>query len=338
MCRYTSPHSILIAIITLGFPQFLMGDAQSEVKSVTLPDIEPVLLEPIARIENEAINESSGIIKSQTHDGIFWTHNDSGDEARIFPLRIDGTSHDLKRPEREMTGIHILAAGNVDWEDIALDKYGNLILIDCGNNSNARRDLMVYLIPEPVPYIGPSQSHFYKRIPIRYLDQNAYPPENLNFDCEAVFFARRYTYLLTKHRSDLHTKLYRMDTSIPSEMNPLTFIDRFDIQGQVTGADASLDGERLAVLTYRKVEVPVESKDEVEGESQVTVQEKWLGGIWVFDQSDGSDHFFDGEIYYLPAWTRSGEAICWENDESLIITNEQRDIFRVRFDQLVKVR
>ena len=338
MARPILPNLIPASLPVFIFIQFVAGESHSDVKSVTLPDIEPITLKPIARIEHEAINESSGIIKSQTHGGIYWTHNDSGDEARIFPLRLDGTSHDPQRSDRPMTGIHVLDAGNVDWEDIALDNSGNLIVADCGNNSNARRDLTIYLIAEPVPYVGPSRTLYYKKIPVRYPDQDAFPPENRNFDCEALFFARRYIYLLTKHRSDSHTKLYRLDSLTPSEMNPLTFVDRFDIQGQVTGADASLDGKRLAVLTYRRVEVPVESRDEAGGEARVGVQEKWLGGIWVFDQADGSDLFFDGEIYYLPAWTLGGEAICWENDENLIITNERRDIFRVRFDQLVKVR
>ena len=301
----------------------LLADAENgTVKSVNLPEFEPVRLEAIARIQHDAITESSGIVRSRHHEGIYWTHNDSGDTARIFPLRLDGTSHNPKNPDRPYSGILFLDAGNVDWEDIAADDRGNLIIGAFGNNANARRDLAVYLSPEPVPFVGPGRSLILKKIPFHFPDQEAFPPENRNFDCEAIFYAYGKIYVLSKHRSDTHTKLYRFDSTESDRSNPLTLLDRFDINGLVSGADATQDGTRLAVLTYKRV----------------PDHDEWLGAIWVFHQSDQSDNYFDGEIYWLPAWTRGGEAICWESEESLIVTNEGRDIFRINTADLIKVR
>ena len=45
---------------------------------------------PYALIDFDEIVESSGIIKSKKYPGVFWTHNDSGDSARIFAITEDG--------------------------------------------------------------------------------------------------------------------------------------------------------------------------------------------------------------------------------------------------------
>ncbi len=79
------------------------------------------------------------------------------------------------------------------------------------------------------------------------------PSKVKNFDAEAIFWAKGKIYILTKHRSDNFTKLYRLDYMDPLKKNPLTLIGSFDIKGQITSADASSDGNRLVVLTYNGV-------------------------------------------------------------------------------------
>lgn len=97
---------------------------------------------PDARFEDPAINESSGLVKSRRLDGVFWTHNDSGDRPRIFAVTREG---------RSIGAVEILKARNVDWEDIAIDDVGFLYLCDIGNNRNRRTDLIVYRVPEVNP-------------------------------------------------------------------------------------------------------------------------------------------------------------------------------------------
>ena len=301
---------------------FSAGGEDGAIRSIELPDLEPVRLEPIARIRHDDIDESSGIVRSRLHAGIYWTHNDSGDIARIFPLRLDGTSHDPSEPDRPIEGIAIPNAENIDWEDIAADDRGNLIIGAFGNNWNSRRDLAVYIVPEPAPYGNPTPPLNTRKIPFHYPDQDSFPPKDRNFDCEAVYFAGGKIYLLTKHRADTHTKLYRFDGTAADESNPVTLVDRFDIGCRVTGADASADGKRLAVVCNKGGSFFRET----------------VSGIWVFHQQDQSARYFDGEIYWLPAWTEGAEAICWEGGESLILANEDRDIFRIHTSQLLRVR
>jgi hypothetical protein len=44
----------------------------------------------VRRIEAEEIAESSGLVGSRQHAGVFWTHNDSGDASRIFAITAEG--------------------------------------------------------------------------------------------------------------------------------------------------------------------------------------------------------------------------------------------------------
>ena len=120
--------------------------------SVQLPKEARVLLKPVGRIEFAPIAESSGLVKSRRQDGVFWTHNDSGDSARIFAIRSDGSILEPEgRRAEPYRGIEIENAVNVDWEDIATDDKGNLLIAACGNNKNARRNLAIYIVPEPRP-------------------------------------------------------------------------------------------------------------------------------------------------------------------------------------------
>ena len=135
-------------------------------------------LKPHAIVRHKPIDEMSGIARSRTYDGVYWVHNDSGDRARIFPIRLDGsvvippfvsrrdTSDRSEDPSAVYEGIHIEGAVNIDWEDIAIDG-DTLYIADVGNNSNARRDLAVYVVKEPNPE-ATLQAHALKRIPIAY--------------------------------------------------------------------------------------------------------------------------------------------------------------------------
>ena len=103
-----------------------------------LPDLERDW--EIHRIELPEISESSGLVKSRTQRGVFWTHNDSGDRPRIFAIDAQG---------RLLGEFAVEGALARDWEDIAIDDAGNLYIGDVGNNANQRRDLVVYRVPEP---------------------------------------------------------------------------------------------------------------------------------------------------------------------------------------------
>ena len=85
-----------------------------------LPKKETVELQPYTTIDHPQIYEASGLVKSRMWPNIIWTHNNSGDEPRIFPIRKDGS---IIKPTwmEDYIGIQIPDAVNVDWESITTD-------------------------------------------------------------------------------------------------------------------------------------------------------------------------------------------------------------------------
>ena len=85
-------------------------------------------------------------------------------------------------------------------------------------------------------------------------------------------------------------------------------IDDFPIGAQVTGADSSPDGSKIAVLTYKS--------------------------IWVFYKPQESDNYLDGKAYRLKMKAGQCEAICWDDKDTLIVTNEGGHLFEVKESEL----
>lgn len=260
------------------------------------------MLQAAASLKSSEINESSGLVASRRFPGLYWTHNDSGDTADIFA--VDGQGKLVGKPVR------LLGATNVDWEDIAADEAGNLWIGDFGNNLNARTDLCLYVLPEPDPTVE-DRARVTRRIAIRFPDQTLFPPRRWEYDAEALFVAFGKPYVLTKHRGSSTTKLYRLDEEDDGFSAPLTLVGTFDIGGMVTAADASPDGGRIAVLTY--------------------------SALWLFDARAGDD-YFGGRIRWLPIWAGQCEGICLDADGSIVIGNEQGQLFRLQPEDLVVVR
>ena len=250
---------------------------------------------------DEVIDESSAMVASQRAPGVLWTLNDSGGDPVIYAVRAHGS----------LVGtVTVEGARNVDWEAMTLDGAGNLWIGDIGNNGNKRRDLGLYVLPEPDPGAATAAARF---IPIYYPEQEAFPPEARNFDAEALFADGETIYLLTKHRSDTRTVLYRLPDAhpdAPDAPRPMIRVAEFDVRGDpsnhggmVTDAALSADGRHLAVLTYHSV--------------------------FLFARPKTSDQWFEDLVREIPVemnrW-RQCEAITWRGAD-LLVTNEDGQIF-----------
>lgn len=271
-----------------------------------------LVLHPIARLGPGAGKEISGIVRSRRDPSVFWTLNDSGDDPKVYPIRVDGRVV-LSVREPNNPGVLVGQAINVDWEGIALDASGRLILADFGNNTNARRDLAIYFLQEPEP--DAARTSIDKKVLFEYPDQVAWPSgrDRFNFDAEAIFTVGDEVFILTKHRSDTMTTLYRLDHREPHERRALTMLGRFDVRGRVTAADASDDGRTLAVLTYDR--------------------------IWLFDRDTPDTPFFEARSssrpYVLHDGESDSESICFETDDTLLIADEARgELYRVRLYEI----
>ncbi|MEU8797813.1 hypothetical protein [Spirillospora sp. NPDC048819] len=97
------------------------------------------------KISDERITESSGLAASRRHEGVVYTHNDSGGVPAIYALGMDG---------RVRATLTVGGAGARDWEGIAVGKDGNgrpaIFVADIGDNlGGAWPYVTVYRIPEP---------------------------------------------------------------------------------------------------------------------------------------------------------------------------------------------
>ncbi len=282
----------------------------------------------IAKVTHPPIDEMSGIVKSRRYPGVYWVHNDSGDAARIFAIRADGSviapgaqnrkedAGKVQAVPATFPGLTIHRAVNTDWEDIAYDG-DKLYLCDTGNNGNARRDLAVYVVSEPNPY-ETKEATALARIPIAYADQKEFPPVgNLDFDCEAVAARGGKLYFFTKHRLAGiglplgETNLYVLDLkrAKTDKVNVLTKLQGVaGLGGWVTGAAISNDGKQLAILT--------QAPDQA---------------VWTYSLRPGDDRLLAGKGKKTSfVGGKQCEAICWEDANTVRISNEQRDLFQLR--------
>ncbi|MDB6110796.1 MAG: hypothetical protein JWR69_2546 [Pedosphaera sp.] len=127
--------ALLLAIFVLSLPvpaatpAFTTGSSQG---TVSVP----------------GLSEASGVVASRNNDSVLWTHNDSGDSARIFALDTQG---------RYLGTYALPGAANVDYEDIAIGpgpvtNVSYLYVGDIGDNTDVRANIKIYQIPEPAVY------------------------------------------------------------------------------------------------------------------------------------------------------------------------------------------
>ena len=188
---------------------------------------------------------------------------------------------------------------NQDWEDITRDEKGHIFIGDFGNNENTRKDLVIYKFPENKP-------DKLEKIQFHYADQKAFPPKNkdLNFDCEAFFSLGDSLYLLSKNRGDKSVKLYAM----PSRAGDYALVpqEKIFLKTMVTGAAISPNKKIFALLTYGKV------------------------FLFYIDNQGVS---FKKPMLCIKFARKQTEGITFLTDETMMISNEQGEMFMVKISK-----
>jgi hypothetical protein len=216
---------------------------------------EPAEPEPRFRagtIEAKAIPESSGLVASRRHAGVFWTVNDSGNAPVLYAITRQG----------KLIAEFPVDAENVDWEDLAIDDAGHLYIADVGNNDGGRAEVRVLRLDEPDPgpaaaaaADGEDEGEGPRRpgekpaapLPVGATWRLTYPGKP--FDCESLVVRGRDGFLISKRRDAGPAELYRFDLAPAAGPVALVRVGALPIRAPVTAADVSPDGKRLAVLT-----------------------------------------------------------------------------------------
>jgi hypothetical protein len=185
----------------------------------------------IGRLSHSAISESSGLVASRRYPGILWTHNDGGQQ---FLFAVDQTG--------KMLSAFSVPGNLIDWEDIAIDKAGNLYLADTGSNGMVRTHVAIHRVTEPNPYRRYGNARLNRSWYLRF-------PEGRIQDCEALFVHGGFGYLINKRTPVGVVSMYRFSLGDRRRSIPLQRVSQIALESPVTAADLSVDGQRLALTT-----------------------------------------------------------------------------------------
>lgn len=194
--------------------------------------------------------ETSGVAASRILPGIFWTHNDSGNEPALYAITIEGELRGTIR----FPGI----SSTTDWEDIALGpcpdsgQLSCLFIADTGDNLGRRDGAAIHILPEPAaPEPAGEEARATRTLHLRYADGAP--------DVEALAVAPTGEILLiSKGTRGVPAVLYRIPpteaahdsvVAIPAD----TLVSAARPLTNVTAASISPDGTELVVRTYTEL-------------------------------------------------------------------------------------
>jgi hypothetical protein len=203
---------------------------------------------PAASVDDDKVNQVSGIVASHRYPGLIWAEEDAGSDPELIAIDSDGT---------KLNRVTVTGAENEDWEDITLgpcptdttDACGCLYLGDLGSNDGTRAEGVVWVVPEPSP-----------------LDNQTAPATALRFawpdgphDAEALFVhpVTGVITVITKETTG-PARLYRFPGTAltPSaDTVELLALGTLDLEaagstgGRVTGGAISPLGDRLVLRT-----------------------------------------------------------------------------------------
>jgi len=242
-------------------------------------------------LEHDPISEASGLAVSKANNNVFWTHNDSGDESRIYAFNQNG----------EHLGIYTLTGIIArDWEDIALGPgpqsgQDYLYIADIGDNGLQNQYKYIYRVAEPE--VSADQDPVEQDLTTFDIFTFVYPDQQY-FDAETIMIdpIELDIYIVTK-RSDedvdhIFRASYPQSTSVVIVMEEIADLSYPPANGfGAVGGDISSSGLEILIKTYQNVY------------------------YWSREVGSSLEESFSQEpleVNYDPE--PQGEAICWKPD------------------------
>jgi len=188
----------------------------------------------VGTLPKDLIPECSGLIRSPRYAGVFWTHNDSDNPPQVFA--VDKTGKLLRT-------VDVPGAPNVDWEDIAVDAQGRLIIADIGDNNKARRELCIYRLPEPDPANPKGPVATPQAFRFRYPD--VIGPQ----DSDSLIVCGGHGYVFTKEAERTRCVRVPLPETPAAGVVVAEYAGETDAVQKVCGALLDASGRRLVFLT-----------------------------------------------------------------------------------------
>ena len=247
-------------------------------------------------VQNDKIDEASGIASSRLNPYLIWVHNDSGDFARIYAVAYDGTHLGVLRLPGEIA---------FDWEDMSIgpgpkDNTDYIYIGDIGNNFSRKSRSRIFRIEEP--YIDQGTTSFPFDIKIRETDKITFTLPDGNRDCEAMLVdpITRDIHLITKRESAPHIYTISYPQSISSIVTAklvgsisITPLRPHRMSDSIVSADMTRDGKMVIIKTAHNIYLinkkpsdPFESiSDHIQLEQDYIIEPQGEAVCWKWDQS-----------------------------------------------------
>ncbi len=193
----------------------------------------------------DVLPELSGLAASQRHPGVFWAHNDSGNDLALFAIDETGAV----RARLTLTG-----ADPRDVEDVTVgpcapgDARPCVFLADIGDNFERRDQVRLYRLPEP-------ESLADATVPVEVLTftypDGAHDAEALVMDARSGRLA-----IITKTRASLGD-VYALEGFRPGATVQAVKLGTLELPETLdratTAASLHPSGQRLLLRTYTRV-------------------------------------------------------------------------------------
>ncbi len=197
-------------------------------------------LSTLIDLQASELTESSGIAEL---NGQLWTHNDSGDQPRLFAFDLSG---------QLLAQVTVSGATAIDWEDICAftrDDRSYLAVGDVGDNNGQRPFVSIYVIELPDDWQKSLDKNQCLKLPITGTFQVTYPTGAVNSEALAYDPLTREFILATKEL--LQSRLFGVDASRLTERQVQVAQGRGLLNlPLVTAADISANGKHLVLTTY----------------------------------------------------------------------------------------
>ena len=256
----------------------------------------------VGTLRSPALREASGIASSKCQADVYWTHNDSGDDALLYA--IDGTGAQL--------GVwRVTGAKNKDWEDIAAIKDGAgkcyVLIGDIGNNELEKGELSIYRVAEPSVDDregGSAKGALRETAPAEVLNYE-YPDARRNAETLLVHPTSGDIYVLSKSKKE-PASVYKLKPDFSGTRQRAVKVAELTVpavpNGLLTGGDISPDGKRIVLCDYiygYELTLPVMSAN---------FDDVWKQQPLRFDLGDR-------KVGEAVAFTRAGDAVIAISEE-----------------------
>lgn len=197
----------------------------------------------LGRVSDPQLQEISGIIPSVVNKGLFWVHNDSGDDSQVY--LIDSLCNLLQTFVLE--GVRLIDAEDIAW--FVMDGEPYVLLADVGNNLRNRDTLSLHIFKEPVFDATISKA----KISASAITTLKFKYPDRTRDAEAVFVdpVDHRVYVISKRdfRSQVFSSPLSLDDNVLHVLKPEMELP-FNF---VTAADISRDGKHILIKNLVQV-------------------------------------------------------------------------------------